>query len=435
MWTWECFTPHPPIIVPEVGRGRENEAQATVDGMKKLHSLARRNPPGILLILSPHAPFSGGLTFTIAEKYTGNFASFGAPAPTYSFIGAAGEGLALAKALAGSFPVAAHSDKKALLDHGSLVPLSYLAPWEGEPPRLILANPIGLTLQQAFDLGQFFAGYEDPALWGLLSSGDLSHRVTPEAPAGYTPLGAPFDRKIASALRENDPSLLLSLDEGEIAEAGECGLRSALVFLGLGAGRKTGLFSYEAPFGVGYATAFASLNACPDLARNVLAATLSAERGTGEEAALSFPDYPELRRKAACFVTLKKRGDLRGCIGTILPRRESLRDEITANARAAALEDPRFPPVTERELKELSISVDILSDPEGIDSPSSLDPKRYGVIVEKRGQRGVLLPDLEGVDTAEEQVSIAARKAGISSLEGISLFRFTVARVREVSLS
>lgn len=435
MWTWECFTPHPPIIVPAVGRGRENEAQATVEGMKKLHSLTQRNPPGILLLLSPHAPFSGGLTFTIAEKYTGNFSSFGVPSPVYSCSGAAGEGVALAKGLAGSFPVAASTGKSAVLDHGSLVPLSYLAPWEGEPPRLVLANPIGLTLQQSFNLGRFLAEYEDPALWGLLASGDLSHRVTPDAPAGYTPLGAPFDRKIASALRENDPSMLLSLDEGEIAEAGECGLRSALVFLGLGAGRKTALFSYEAPFGVGYATAFASLSACPDLARSVLEATLSAGRRAGGGAALRFPDYPELRRKAACFVTLKKRGDLRGCIGTILPRRETLRDEITANAMAAALEDPRFLPVTEKELKELSISVDILSDPERIDSPFSLDPKRYGVIVEKRGQRGVLLPDLEGVDTAEEQVSIAARKAGISSLEGISLSRFTVTRVREVPLS
>lgn len=435
MWTWECFTPHPPIIVPGVGQGRENEAQETVDGMKKLHSLAQRNPPEILFLLSPHAPFSGGLTFTIAEKYGGNFSSFGASTPVYSYSGASEKGFALAKALADSFPVSAHSGKSAVLDHGSLVPLSYLAPWEGEPPRLVLANPIGLTLQQAFDLGQLLAEYNDPALWGLLASGDLSHRVTPDAPAGYSPLGASFDRKIAEALRKNDPSMLLSLDEGEVAEAGECGLRSALVFLGLGAGRKTALFSYEAPFGVGYATAFASLNACPDLARNVLETALSAGRRAGEETALRFPDYPELRPKAACFVTLKKRGELRGCIGTILPRWETLRDEITANAMAAALEDPRFPPVTEKELKDLSMSVDILSDPERIDTLSSLDPKRYGVIVEKGGQRGVLLPDLEGVDTPEEQVSIAARKAGISSLEGVSLFRFTVTRVKEVSLS
>ncbi|NLB83667.1 MAG: AmmeMemoRadiSam system protein A, partial [Synergistaceae bacterium] len=340
-----------------------------------------------------------------------------------------------AKALADSFPVSAHSGKSAVLDHGSLVPLSYLAPWEGEPPRLVLANPIGLTLQQAFDLGQFLAEYEDPSRWGLIASGDLSHRVTPDAPAGYSPLGASFDQKIAEALRENDPFLLLSLDEGEIAEAGECGLRSALVFLGLGEGRKTVLFSYEAPFGVGYATAFASLSSCPGLARNVLETALAAGRKAGEEAALRFPDYPELRPKAACFVTLKKRGDLRGCIGTILPQQETLRDEITANAIAAALEDPRFPPVTERELKDISISVDILSVPENIDTLSSLNPERYGVIVEKGGRRGVLLPDLEGVDTAEEQVSIAARKAGIASLEGASLSRFTVTRVKEVSLS
>ena len=434
MWTWECFTPHPPIIVPAVGRGRENEARATVDGMNSLHSLVQRNPPEILFLLSPHAPFSGGLTFTIAEKYAGNFSSFGAPSPTYSYGGARDQGTALANALSAFFPVAASTGKSAVLDHGSLVPLSCLAPWENEPPLLVLANPIGLTLRQAFDLGRFLAEYDDPSLWGLLASGDLSHRVTPDAPAGYTPLGAPFDRKIADALRLNDPSLLLSLDEGEVDEAGECGLRSALVFLGLGEKRKTVLFSYEAPFGVGYATAFASLAACPDLARTVLEKTLTDGRAAGEGAARNFPDFPELRRRAACFVTLKKRGELRGCIGTILPRHETLREEIAANAAAAALEDPRFPPVRPRELKEISISVDVLSAPEEIDTLSSLDPKRWGVIVEKEGQRGVLLPDLEGVDSAEDQVSIAARKAGISSLEGISLLRFTVARRKEVPL-
>ncbi len=434
MWTWECFTPHPPIIVPAVGRGRENEARATVDGMKSLHSLVQPNPPEILFLLSPHAPFSGGLTFTIAEKYTGNFAPFGAPAPAYSYGGAGDQGSALANVLAASFPVAASKGKSAVLDHGSLVPLSFLAPWGGEPPRLVLANPIGLTLRQAFELGQFLAEYDDPSLWGLLASGDLSHRVTPDAPAGYTPLGAPFDRKIAEALRLNNPSLLLSLDEGEVDEAGECGLRSALVFLGLGEKRKTTLYSYEAPFGVGYATAFASLAACPDLARNVLGKTLAEGRAAGEEAARKFPDFPELRRRAACFVTLKKRGELRGCIGTILPRWETLREEISANAASAALEDPRFPPVSLRELKDISISVDVLSAPEKIDGFSSLDPKRWGVIVEKDGRRGVLLPDLEGVDTAGEQISIAARKAGIASLDGISLWRFSVARRKEVPL-
>ena len=136
----------------------------------------------------------------------------------------------------------------------------------------------------------------------------------------------------------------------------------------------------------------------------------------------------ELRGQAGVFVSLKKRGELRGCIGTFAPTQPDIATEIIRNAVSAGTHDPRFEPVTSDELPGLDISVDVLSAPERVDSLDALDVKKYGVIVRRGGRSGLLLPDLAGVDTVEEQISIAMRKAGIAPHEEIELYRFTVTR-------
>jgi MEMO1 family protein len=142
------------------------------------------------------------------------------------------------------------------------------------------------------------------------------------------------------------------------------------------------------------------------------------------------PEHPLYSRRAACFVSLKKRGQLRGCIGTLEPAEADLGREIARNARSAAFHDPRFAPMGEEELEELTCSVDILSPNEPC-TLDDLDPSRYGVIVLTGCRRGVLLPDLEGVDTVENQVGIALQKAGIGGGEPFDVERFTVTRCRE----
>lgn len=139
---------------------------------------------------------------------------------------------------------------------------------------------------------------------------------------------------------------------------------------------------------------------------------------------------PEMQQRAGVFVSLHRGGELRGCIGTIAPTQASVAQEIIANAISAATRDPRFPPVRPDELDDLEISVDVLTPAEPISSTSELDPKRFGVIVELGYRRGLLLPDLEGVDTVEYQVEIALRKAGIRPQEPYKLFRFEVLRFR-----
>lgn len=140
---------------------------------------------------------------------------------------------------------------------------------------------------------------------------------------------------------------------------------------------------------------------------------------------------PEMQGRAGLFVTIKRGGELRGCIGTVEPRQTSVALEVVHNAIAAAATDPRFLPVTEDELSELRYSVDVLMPPERIDGIEDLDPKTYGVIVETGQRRGLLLPDLEGIDTAEQQLAYAMAKAAILPGEPITLYRFTVHRYGE----
>lgn len=165
----------------------------------------------------------------------------------------------------------------------------------------------------------------------------------------------------------------------------------------------------------------------PKLARQTVENFLAGEK---------LSDYPSsgelgsLRR--ACFVTIKtESGALRGCIGTIWPAQPNLGQEIMANAISAATRDPRFSPLTLAELPGVIFSVDVLSPPEPVSGLEQLDPAHWGVIVTRDGRRGLLLPDLEGVDTVEKQLTIAAGKAGLRGYEGAEIQRFSVTRFKE----
>jgi hypothetical protein len=143
-------------------------------------------------------------------------------------------------------------------------------------------------------------------------------------------------------------------------------------------------------------------------------------------------DLPsEMQKRAGVFVSLKKKGELRGCIGTFMPCTQSIYEEIVRNAVCAAREDPRFHPVQPDELDEIDYSVDVLSEPERVESISELDPRKYGVLVVKGKRRGLLLPDLEGVDTVEYQLRIAKSKACIDPWDSdVEIYRFTVDRYK-----
>lgn len=139
---------------------------------------------------------------------------------------------------------------------------------------------------------------------------------------------------------------------------------------------------------------------------------------------------PEMARRAGVFVCIKKKGRLRGCIGTFLACCENVAGETIRNAVSAAVQDPRFPAVSEDELQDLEYTVDVLSPPEKVADAGALDPKKYGVMVVSGRKKGLLLPDLEGVDSVGEQLRITRMKAGILPDEEVELFRFTVERFK-----
>lgn len=150
----------------------------------------------------------------------------------------------------------------------------------------------------------------------------------------------------------------------------------------------------------------------------------------------SLPSSPqsipkEMQKKAGVFVSIKKQGNLRGCIGTFSPATNNLYEEIVRNAISAANQDPRFPPIIEEELGDLDYSVDVLSEPEVVKDIKELDHTKYGIIVTKGFRRGLLLPDIEGVNSVDEQLRIAKLKAGIDPFdEDVIIYKFTVDRYK-----
>lgn len=460
-WTWAALMPHPPVIIPEVGRGREKEAAQTLEGTELLRALLldrnRTDAPDVLYLLSPHQPYvPGALFLNTAPKTHGTLARFGAPGASVTLETPAGALAELKNLLKEEgIPVVEREVADITSDHGSTVPLLGIAQSfpGGRLPPVILGNPTGLSPIQAFALGGALRRLSPGCRWALLASGDLSHRLKEDGPYGFHPAGPAFDEAVVEALKAGNPEPLTALTPEACDNAGECGMRSVLVLLGLAQGPMR-VLSYEGPFGVGYCNAFwtpdkqkSAIHATatpassgvraghpyPALARKTIAAQLAGAPlpGPADVAALS-PDSSLWNVRHGCFVSIKNAdGSLRGCVGTFMPARESLDAEIIANAVSASTRDPRFPPMQPQELDTMHISVDILSQPERVVGDMGLDPLRYGVIVAKGKRRGLLLPALEGVGSVATQLAIAASKAGIRDMEGADIYRFTVERFRE----
>ena len=437
--SWLVFSgiaPHPPIMVPEVGRESIRDVVDSIDAMAELARRVIDSGAETVVLISPHAPLEADAFVAYhGPEVVGDFSRFNAP-DTY-FTAPVDEELldAIKFAAEGKqydLSMLAGDD----LDHGIAVPLYFLFRngWEGKVVTLgysYLSNDdhvrFGSCIRAAVDqLGRRVA---------FIASGDLSHRLKPGAPAGYNPHAHGFDEQVIAALRANEPQQIAEIDYNLRRLAGECGFRSMLVAIGASAELPLSceVLSYEAPFGVGYLVAQLTNQPCEvdpaALARSAVETfTRSGEIIDSGEAARGL-----LRMPAPCFVSLKTLdGELRGCIGTIEPSRDTLAQEIVANAISAATNDPRFDPVRIDELSNLRYSVDVLFPPEKA-VMADLDPAVFGVIVEDESgaRRGLLLTDIPGISDAQQQVEIAARKAGIAAGEPVKLWRFKVERFRE----
>ena len=471
--------PHPPLIVPAVGRGDERRIQPTIDAYGQAVSTLLAKKPDCLVVTSPHAPmFRDAFHVTTDDVLDGSMARFRAP---HEHIHAQCDVQLAREILERANDVgilAVGSDRYSDdMDHGTYVPLYFVREaWRAEggagsdgvkgdlPCPIVRIGLSGLSPETHRALGRVIAESAE-ALGrnvGFIASGDLSHKLLPEGPYGFAPDGPVFDERIGEIFSSGDLEALFQFDEGFCEAAAECGLRSFQIMAGAidGLGFTSQLLSNEGPFGVGYGVATCMPDASgnvsvdgadgdelsaslgeveqvsegsePDIDPHIALARLSVETfvRTGRPAVRP-SDVPAelLNRRAGVFVSLHERGELRGCIGTISATTGSVADEILRNGICACSEDLRFPPVREDELDYLDYSVDVLGDAEPIDSPAQLDPRRYGVIVTKGWKRGLLLPNLDGVDTIEQQVSIAKMKAGIDPHDDrVQLERFEVVR-------
>ena len=456
--------PHPPLIIPSIGAGREGEIAETVHAYHEAMRAAAALRPDTVVIISPHATaYDDFFHISPGEAAEGNFAAFGHPEITvgieydvefvHALSAAAGER---------DVPAGTLGEKDAALDHGTMIPLFFLSTYLGDAPaKFVRIGISGLPAHTHAMLGQAIAAVSQQLgrRTICIASGDLSHRLKEDGPYGIVPEGAEFDELCTAFMKTGDFLSLLQIP-GSFAEvAGHCGLNGLWVLAGAldRAAITSSLHSYEGPFGVGYALASFTVTG-RDEGRDYAAQLMRAEDVAMAELRAAEDDYVRLARmsvehfvrthsylplptelpqeltesRAGAFVSIKKYGKLRGCIGTFVPAQQSLAEEIFYNAVSAAAHDGRFEPIEEGELNRLVYSVDVLSVPEPIASVAQLDPKTYGVIVKSLtdNRRGLLLPDLAGIDTAEEQIAIAREKARIQPKEAIALARFTVKRHR-----
>ncbi len=452
------MVPHPPLIIPEVGKGDEKGIQKTIDAYEKAALCLSRHKPETIVLLSPHQTmYADYFHISPGKGAKGDFGQFraGQVKLEVSYDTEFVRELCLL-AEDEDLPAGTMGEREKRLDHGTMVPLYFVNKY-WKDYRLVRIGLSGLSLATHYELGRCIRKVAERLNKKVvvIASGDLSHRLKVDGPYGFKKEGPEYDKRIMDVMGRGAFGELLKFSEGFCEKAGECGHRSFTIMAGAldGAAVTVQKLSYEGPFGVGYGICtYEVQGADPErdfgrqfeqMQRKEIArqreqedAYVGLARRTIEEYTrtgkkIKVPEnLPEemYGRRAGVFVSVKKEGKLRGCIGTIQPVKASIAEEIIDNAISAAARDPRFPPIEPRELALLSISVDVLGDTEQISSPEELDVERYGVIVTRGYKRGLLLPNLEGVDTVEEQIAIARQKAGIGESEEVTLERFEVVR-------
>jgi len=440
--------PHAPILVPGIGAENLVKVRATAQAMKTVarHALAAR--PGTLVVISPHSPRrSGSFGIWRLPRVRGSMGAFGSPyeGVDLPFDRVFADRLEVEAGLRGlrTWRIA-HE----VLDHGALVPLCYLAAQGWDGPTVV----VGLDYPDEGGLDELGQAIAATALGlrrrtAVIASGDMSHRLMPAAPAGYDPEAHRFDEEFVGLLRKGAFGELWRINPVLQERAAEDVMDSTRVALAASGCPSSGhheVLSYEGPFGVGYCAAIlfergagaAHGEAAADIAGKEISRLEDLPRVARCAVEARLRDGPAappcraggpLAAQGAVFVTVEDdKGALRGCVGAMEPREPDLVLETWRNAVSAAFHDSRFPPVTADEGARLRFSVTVLGAREPVASIAQLDPSVYGVLVTAPdGRSGVLLPGLERVDTVQEQLSIARRKAGIAPDEQVKIERFT----------
>ncbi|ARU61506.1 AmmeMemoRadiSam system protein A [Tumebacillus avium] len=458
-----ALMPHPPLIIPDIGGEETAMVRDTADAMLRAAQDLVQASPDVVVVISPHGPmFEDAVTIMGGDVLQGDLAEFQSDV-TFSYqsdVELAAEIVKTAEdrdvslylmddSLKAEFGIASE------VDYGAGVPLYFLEK-AGYTGPIVLLCPGGVSAEMLYRAGMCV----QTAVQNLgrravvLASGDNSHALAQDAPMGFREEGVEFDAALQECLRDSDLARLLTLDESMLEAAAEDTVGSMTVLCGAfdRVPLASQLLSYEGPFGVGYTVATVTpkggdgVSLLPNIIESraerleeirasetpfVRLAREALETYVKEEKVIAPPTLmpEEMKRTGGCFVSIKQLGRLRGCIGTVDAVTPTLAEEIIRNAIEAGIADDRFFPVEENELDELIYKVDVLEPEKPVTDTSELNPRIYGLIVQKGDRSAVLLPDLEGVNTVEEQLMYAKEKAGIAQdEEGVELFRFRVTR-------
>jgi len=458
------MVPHPPMIVPEIGQGSEQQITETIRAYEQAAGEIAALAPETIVITSPHSILYGDYFHISPGKGAkGSFSQFGAGSVRFSVDYDTELVSEICRLADGQeFPAGTLGERDKTLDHGTMVPLWFIErAYEkaGAPKdyKLIRVGLSGLPLTDHYRLGQIICDAAEHAgrRTVIVASGDLSHKLQDYGPYGFAKEGPEYDARIMDVCGRGAFGELFDFSESFCDRAAECGHRSFVIMAGAfdGMAVEAKALSHQDVTGVGYGVC-TFYPAGEDESRRFLAQYLKQTeeelaRRRGQEdpyvklarqslesyilnrRVIDIPDdVPEemLHAKAGAFVSIHKDGALRGCIGTTGPTTDCVAREIINNAISASTRDPRFSAIGPEELPRLEISVDVLGEPEDIASEDELDVKHYGVIVSSAGKRGLLLPDLDGIDTVQQQIDIAKQKAGIHRFESVKLQRFEVVR-------
>ena len=450
------MVPHPPMIVPDIGRGSETQVADTSAAYERVADEIAALAPETIIITSPHSiMYADYFHISPGRSANGSFAGFRAPGVRFSEEYDTELVREICR-LAGKedFPAGTLGERDKELDHGTMVPLWFIRnKYKGG--KIVRIGLSGLPLIDHYRLGMIIreAAENTGRRVVFVASGDLSHKLQDYGPYGYVPEGPEYDERIMNVMGRAAFGELLDFDTTFCDKAAECGHRSFVIMGGAfdGTAVKAERLVHQDVTGVGYGICTfypegadesrhfleRKMTEIEDELRSkreksdeyVRLAREAVEAYVLRRVVIDVPaDLPDemLSTRAGAFVSIHEHGELRGCIGTISATRSCVAEEIIGNAVSASTRDPRFPAIRPDELPWLDINVDVLGEPEDIDSEDELDVKRYGVIVSCGHRRGLLLPDLDGIDTPRQQVESAMKKGGIHKFEKYKLQRFEV---------
>lgn len=463
------FLPHPPLAIEKIGEGKEKIIKKTVENYRDIAERIAQYRPHTIIFITPHGNvFDKQIALIDKPILRGDFALFG-----YQELEKEKKvNQGLVQLIYNQLNEEEHScirlDREdrhieLVIDHGVLVPMWFIDEKYSDYQMVHITTSgqsIGDHYKMGVKLEAVLSEVDEKIV--VICSGDLSHALKADGPYEYSHYGHEYDTKVIEAINKQAPEGLLSLTLEEESGAAQCGLRSFLMGFGMvdGYAYDSKVLSYEGPFGVGYLIGYISSHksklgpsqldlikaieienhrkkveledAYIKVARKSIETYVKTSRMLDFNTIKSLIDGKTLKalrsQKAGAFVTIYKNGELRGCIGTLEPSADSLLEEIQYNSISACSSDPRFNPITESELTKLDIKVDRLFEPEVITDLTQLDVIKYGLIVVQGDKSGVLLPNLEGIDSVLKQITIAKEKAGIKGENNLYYYRFRVER-------